>query len=67
MPLKKKTLYPMRMSGLSQGEGWVEESAGSPGENLGAPALGASRVFGFPKRWRSNIWRASKGDRTKSS
>ena len=37
---KKMTLYPMRMSGLSQGEGWVDEGAGSPGEKLGAPELG---------------------------
>ena len=55
----------MRMSGLSQGEGWVDEGAGSPGEKLGAPELGW--VFEFPKRWRSDIWRDSKGDRTKSS
>lgn len=49
MPLKKMTLYPMRMSGLRQGEGWVEEGMGSPGEKLGVPALGHAEYLDSPK------------------
>jgi len=46
---KKMTLYPMRMSGLRQGEGWVEEGMGSPGEKLGVPALGHAEYLDSPK------------------
>lgn len=51
---------PRRGVGLRR-RGVSRREAGST--NVG----GGGRVFGFPKRWRSDVWRDSKGDRTKSS